>query len=258
MPLLLTLILLASFESGLPLGGSAAMLAGNAHPDWRHALTHNPSLASDAPRWAVTAGYSRPYGLAGVNQARLAGAAGFGRWSVVAGVGQLGFDRYYEREFGLAGAFRLSRGVTFGAAGNLLAVSSSPVSSDAAVALDAGVTLGAGRYRFAAAAARFNRPRFAHGDELPAQLRCGLVAEPLEDLAAALDIGWDGTDAELALGLELRLLPQLAARCGGSYPPLGYAAGLGLSAGPVTADYAFRYHAQLRDSHILGLSLSCW
>jgi hypothetical protein len=250
--------LLVAFEQGLPLGAWAAMHAGSAHPDWRNSLSHNPALAAAAPRWAAATGYWRPHGLEGVDHFGLAGAAGLGSWSCVAGFSQLGFDRYHERDLGVAGAYRAFTGLSVGAAGHLLTVGSGSAGTEAIVAFDAGVAWQAGRLRVAAAASRLNVPRLAGGDELPAVLRAGIAAEPFDDLAVALDAATTGSDPELGLGLELRLLPQLAARCGGRYPPLGYSAGLGLAAGPVAVDYSFRYHAELRDSHIFGLQVRCW
>ncbi|MFO7674944.1 MAG: hypothetical protein R6X12_01300 [bacterium] len=249
---------LAAFEAGLPFGSAAAMLAGGAHPDWRSALSHNPALAVAAPRLAAATGYWRPHGLEGVDHFGLGGAASFERWSCVAGASQLGYDRFRERDFGLAGAFRPAAGWSVGAAAHLLTVTAGTERTEAAVALDAGVTWAGRRLRVGAAGGRVNAPRFAGGDELPATVRAGFAAEPFDDLTAALDVGWSVADPEVALGLELRLLPQLALRCGGRWPPLGYSAGLGFAAGPVGVDYALRYHAQLRDSHIFGLRVQCW
>lgn len=261
--ILVLLLLPVAFEQPLPLGASSAMFAGAA-TDWRHSLTHNPALPSLGPRQGLAAGYWRPHRLEGVNQAGLAGVLGFERWSVLAGFNRLGFDRYHETEIGIAGAYRVwparaaRPGLALGVSGNLLAVTTDPSRLEAVAAFDAGMILDAGPVRLAGSVSRFNRPRFQNGDELPAAVRVGLAVRPLADLVTAFDFSWERTDPELALGLEMRVLPILTLRCGGRYPPLGYAAGLELAAGPVAVEYAVRYHPQLRDSHILGLGLACW
>jgi len=255
---MLLLLLVAAFEPMLPLGPAAAMNAGTAHPHWQNAFGRNPALAASSPWLALGGGYWRPYGLEGVDQAGLSAAAGFERWAAMLGISQFGFDRYRERDFAVLGAFRAFPTVAVGAAAHLLTVTTSPVRTEAVVALDAGAAWSVGFLHLGVAANRFNLPRLANGDLLPATVRAGLSAEPLEDFAVALDAAWSEYGGETSAGFELGLLPQLKLRFGVGYPPLEYAAGLGVVAGPVEVDYAFRYHPQLRDSHILGLRFSWW
>lgn len=255
---MLLLLLVVAFEPVLPIGPAAAMHAGTAHPHWQNAFGRNPALAVSAPRLAFGVGYWRPYGLEGVDQVGLTAAAGFERWAVALGISQLGLERYRERDWTVAGSFRVFPTVSVGAAAHLLTVTTSPARTEAVVALDAGAVWSVGSLHLGVAADRFNLPRLANGDLLSATVRAGLTAEPLEDFAVTLDASWSEHGGAAAAGFELILIPQMRLRCGVSYPPLAYAAGLGITAGPVEVDYALRYHPQLRDSHILGLRLSWW
>ena len=252
MSILLTALVLFAFEFDMPAGPAASMLAGGAVPDWQGALTLNPALVSRTHGWSIGGNYCRPYGLGGLNWARAAGVGSGGDWAFAAALTDLSFDRFREWDLQLAGGLSLPGGLAAGAGLHCLVVDKHRSGIDVAPVLDLGVHWERAGFQLGAAVRRVNMPRFANGDEVPYTVLVAAAGRPVETLLLASDLTYTQDVLAGSLGAEFRLIPQLGLRVGMRYPPLGYGAGVELQVGPVSVDYAYQYHAQLRDTHVVG------
>ena len=98
-----------------------------------------------------------------------------------------------------------------------------------------------------------NSPRWREGTELPSRVVLAGSWRPVDDLLLALDLSRQSSDEDAAFGAEFRLVPQLGLRFGVGVNPLRYAAGLGATVGPLGLEYAYEFHPQLKETHVLGL-----
>ena len=253
MSILLTALILFAFEFDMPAGPAASMLAGGAVPDWQGSLTLNPALVVHVHGWSLAGSYCRPFGLDGINWARVTGSGSGGSWALAAALTDLSFDRFHELDVQLAGGLSLSGGLTAGAGLHCLAVDKHRSGIDVAPTLDLGVHWQRAGFQLGVAVRRVNVPRFANGDELPYTALVAVAGRPVETLLLASDLTYAQDVFAGSLGAEFRLIPQLGLRVGMRWPPLGYGAGVELQFGPVGLDYAYRYHMQLRDTHVIGL-----
>ena len=249
------LSLLAAFEFSAASGPAAAMVAGGAIADWRGASGANPALATASGRFGAAMSYEQPYALAGLEHTGVQAGASFGRTAIVAAGGDLGLEGYHEYDLGFALATGVLRSGTFGVGVHALVIRSSG-DVEFAPALDAGGCWDFGRVRVAVSGTRLNGPRLGGAGDLASTVMLSAVWRPVDELLLAGDMVRDGSNEEVRLGGEFRIIPALGLRAGLGTAPLRYAAGVAAAAGPVVLDYAFHLHPVLGGSHHLGLQIS--
>ena len=247
--------LLAAFEFSAAAGPAAAMVAGGAIADWRGAASANPALAAACGRFNAAMSYEQPYALAGLKHAGAQAGASFGRIAIVAAGSDLGLESYHEYDLGLALATSVLQSGTFGVGAHALAIRSGG-DVEFAPAFDAGGCWDFGRVRVAVSGTRLNGPRLGGAGDLASTIMLSAAWRPVDELLLAGDLVRDGSNDEVRLGGEFRIIPALGLRAGLGTAPLRYAAGVAATAGPVVLDYAFHLHPVLGGSHHLGLQLS--
>jgi hypothetical protein len=247
------LLLFCAFEYPGLAGRSSAMLAGSAVPDGQHSFFLNPALSVDEGRFEAGLCYSRPYGLPGLAWGRACGGWSSARLAAGLGFSTLSLDRYAEQDAEIVVGGSPIPSVAVGLGIHALVLEAGPEYDDLAPSFDAGVCWRSGRVRIGAAGLRLNSPRWREGTELPTRLVLAGSWRPVDDLLLALDLGRERGDEDAAFGAEFRLVPQLGLRCGVGVAPLRYAAGLGATIGPLGFEYAYEFHPQLRETHVLGL-----
>ncbi len=246
-------LLLAAFEFSAGSARSWSMLAGAAAGDWQAFARQNPAAAACADRLVVGVAYCQPYRLAGLNWGQVGAAARSGRWAAGLAAASLLSQGYRENDWQVVLAARPLASLCAGVGVHLLSVSGTGLAGAAAPAFDAGLTWEGSSIRVSASGMRVNVPRFANGDEVPLRVTLGAAARPVEPLLLCLDLSREGSVETAALGAEFNLVPPLDLRAGVSYEPLCYALGFGVRVGFVTLDYAYRFHPQLKETHLVGI-----
>ncbi|HTW91048.1 MAG TPA: hypothetical protein VMH22_05005 [bacterium] len=244
---------LSAFEFPGCAGRASGMLAGAAVADGQHAFFLNPALIAADSRYQAGACCSRPYDLPGLSWGRVSG-----NWSselVAAGVGfsALRLGQYGEQDAQVVVGGAPMRSLSVGLGIHALIVSDAPDYSDIVPAFDAGVCWRSGRVRVGAAGLRLNSPRWRDGTELPSRIVLAGSWHPVDEVLLATDLSRQQGEDDVTFGAEFRPVPQFGLRMGIGVAPLRYAAGLGATVGPVGFEYAYQFHPQLKETHILGL-----
>jgi hypothetical protein len=247
------LLLLSAFEFPGYSGRSSAMLAGAAVADCQHSFSLNPALSVDGGRFQAGICYSEPYGLPGLAWGRACGGWSSERLSAGFGFSTLSLERYAEQDAEVVVGGSPLPSVAVGLGIHALVLRAGPQYDDFAPSFDAGACWRSGRIRIGAAGLRLNSPRWREGTELPPRVVLAGSWWPVDDLLLALDLSRERSDEDAAFGAEFRLVPQLGLRFGVGVAPFRYAAGLGATVGPLGFEYAYEFHPQLKETHVLGL-----
>ncbi|MEO0080260.1 MAG: hypothetical protein ABIK44_06260 [candidate division WOR-3 bacterium] len=128
--------------------------------------------------------------------------------------------------------------------------------ADVAPVFDAGVCGKYNRFRIGAALMRINEPELNNGDIVPLRFTAGVACRPAETFVLAADVIRESAIESFGLGIEFKLIPQLTLRSGLGTNPLRYAGGLDATIGPLALNYAYQFHPQLKESHLLELRLA--
>mgnify|MGYP003681881136 CR=1 FL=1 len=246
-------MLATAFEFLVPTGNAGGMIAGGAVADWQNLFLQNPALIMEAERFQAGLAYSRPYGLDCVDWGRICAVVRKERWGSGVGFGSLSFGNYRESDLQLNFGVEPIKQVKAGLGMHLMAVDIGRYGVDVVPAFDLGFAWQAGVFRLGAAGFRTNLPRFRNGDELPGRFVLAGAMRPVETLVLALDLSREGGKESAAFGMDFRLVPPLELRIGVGYEPLLYAAGFGIRVGVFKIDYAYRFHPQLKETHIFGM-----
>lgn len=246
-------VFLSAFEFSGGSGPAGAMLAGGAVADWRHGLRLNPALVDTVSGLGAGIGGCRPYGLEGVIWTTTALHMERQRWSVSLGAASLALGRFRESDFQLVCAGSPVTDVWLGAGTHFLLLNQNYAVPDLTLALDAGARYAWGRFAVGAAVSNLNRPRWRDDTVQPARLTLSAAWQPVDELLLATDVVRTAGSEAAAGGVEFRLAPPIALRVGAATAPLHYAGGLEVTAGWFGIDYAWRFHPQLKDTHVVGL-----
>ncbi len=247
------LLLLSAFEFPGYTGRSSAMLAGAAVADVEHSFSLNPALSVDESRFQAGVCYSRPYGLPGLSWGRACGGWSSGRLAAGFGFSTLSLERYAEQDAEVVVGGSPTPSVAVGLGIHALVLRDGPEYHDFAPSFDVGACWHSGRVRIGAAGLRLNSPRWREGTELPSRVVLAGSWRPVDELLLALDLSRQSSEEDAAFGAEFRLVPQFGLRFGVGVNPLRYAAGLGATVGPLGFEYAYEFHPQLKETHVLGL-----
>lgn len=252
---LLIVSLLGSFEFTGPEGGFSAVLTTTALVSVENSVFTNPAMLAQLPGYNLTFFHTNPYNIAGLNFNQIAlnlkrpVNLGFG----VAGFGTEGYE---ELTFSLGTAFPLAAGLFYGLALQGLSVAVVGYGTDLVPAFDFGLLCNKEKYTLGLAIDNLNQPRNQAGDELPAQLKLGMVFRPVENLKLGADLlKIKGYGERLRTGVELQLVPVFALRLGLGTNPVVVAGGVGGSYKCFRVDYTCRFHPRLKETHIIGLGI---
>lgn len=249
-------VFLSAFEFSCGSGPAGAMLAGGAVADWRHGLWHNPALVDTFPGAGAAAVGCRPYGLEGLTWATTALHFHHRRWGASLGAGSMALGRFRESDVQVVLAGSPAARTWLGVGTHVLLLNPDGVNSDFALSFDVGGWYAPGRFALGAAAASLNRPRWQDDEEQPARLTLSVAWQLVDELLVAADVIRQAGNESVACGTEFRLAPPLCLRAGVLTAPLQYAGGLGVRVGVLGFDYAWRFHPQLKGTHVAGLSLA--
>jgi hypothetical protein len=251
---ILSIVLLA-FEAPAAFGPSAAMLAGCAVPCVQNGLATNPALLAGPGAGELRVGYSRPYGIDGLNHGCLGGVWRRGTLALAGGWSSLSYAAYAESDVQVSVGYRPSPVISTGVSVHALVLTPGSSHADAVPALDAGVRVDLGAVTVGLAAQRVNSPCWHDETELPARAVLGFSWRPVDALLLALDLSKEPDMEAAAVGAELRMARQLVLRLGVGTAPLRLTGGPTFQLGPLGVEYAYQFHQSLGDTHTLGLSL---
>ncbi|MEO0086326.1 MAG: hypothetical protein ABIK37_06825 [candidate division WOR-3 bacterium] len=250
------LILVSAFEFSGGSGSASAMLAGGAVADWRHGLWLNPALVGVPSGTDVAAAGCRPYGLDELTWGAAAVRLGHERWGGSLGASSLCLGRFRESDMQVVLAGSPAPGTWLGLGTHVLLLNQDQTGSDLTLRLDAGGWHILGRFALGVAATNLNQPRWQNDDYQPGCLTLSATWQPVDELLLAADILRQAGSEAVAGGIEFRLAPPICLRAGVQTAPLHYAGGLELRVGILGLSYAWRLHPQLKDTHVVGLSLA--
>lgn len=170
----------------------------------------------------------------------------------------LGSDLYREWLLSLSFGFSgFNKYVSYGITIKGMGVSIKDYGSNFTPGIDIGVLYHTQRYTLGAILSNLNRPSVSKGDFIPIKLSLGTWFHILKDLRFGLDIvKEEGYKERVLAGIELVLLPLLSTQLGLSTNPFLLSFGSGTSFKRFKISYALRFHSQLRETHLLSLSIS--
>jgi hypothetical protein len=230
---------------GLALGGAVIALEEN---EW--AVFGNPALLPYSEAEAAFYGI-RNYGLAELTDMAAAGGFGFadGAMASALAVHRYGDELFSEMNFRLIQKITL-KGVHLGVALNYNRLSfggSYAEEAAAALGLDAGLAVElAGGLLFGMKGVNLNRPKYAFGEDLPAELGAGISYQLHERMLILMDVVKDVRfPASVRSGLEAELTDGLFLRSGFSTQPGTWSAGFGLQRTGLKVDFGIQQHPEL-------------
>lgn len=251
----LIVTLLAAFEFTVCDPATAGMAATAASGGWRSGFGNNPALLSYGLGPAVAAAFTKPFCLENLYSGRIEAMARSKKTSMAVGCCIVSncLPGYQEHDLALAMAFYASPIVSIGASVHGMCQVSQWQLFDLLAAVDVGVALRLGAVRLGFAGRRLNSPRLHDESELPVLLKIGWAWQPVSELLLGLDICREGVQESAALGAELRLVQQVRLRAGFVTSPLRYSGGIDIDIGSFGTGYAWQFHPQLKDTHVVGV-----
>lgn len=245
------LLVLSAFEFSMWASPGSIARFGAAPDNWRLAWARSAQSAV-VPRFGVTVGFARPFGLDGLNSGSAVLAGRIGPTGLTGGVQSLHLAGYSETEF--HAAVGASAGAVSAGTGVSLFVVSEPDAGDhVAPGFDAGVRWSGKRFTAGIDALRLNSPMLGRS-ELPMRLALSGCWRPVPEFAAALEVGREDGVEDIAAVCEFRPAAMAAIRAGVGVPPLRYAAGLGLALGAYGVDYCVELNPSLGVTHQVGIT----
>ncbi|MEO0077406.1 MAG: hypothetical protein ABIK86_00195 [candidate division WOR-3 bacterium] len=256
----LVALLSAAFEFVCPDPATAGIGVSAASGSWRSALEGNPALLSCELSRAAAATVARPYDISGLYSGRLDVMVRPPETPLALGCGLATncLDRYQEHDLAFVASWGILPNVTVGAGCHGLGQVWAGEVLDLLVAVDVGTAVQLGTLRIGLSGRRINVPRLHDGSELPPLIRVGGSWQPVSDVTLAVDLLREGAEESAALGVELRLVPQLRLKAGLTTLPMCYSGGIGVDVGPVRVDYAWQFHPQLKSTHVAGAEVRWW
>lgn len=250
----LILLLCSAFEFTVADPAAAGLAASAASGSWRSAFTSNAALLFSEPGRAAAAAFVRPYGLSGLYAGRIEAMVRPGELPMALGccLAVTSFDKYQEHDLVAAAAYEVRPGLAAGLSVHGMGQVWAGEVIDLLAAVDAGAAVQLGAFRLGITGRRLNVPRLHDGSELPLLLQIGGSWQPVNDLLLALDVRREGAEESAALGIELSLVPQLKLRAGLATMPLRYSGGIGVDVGALGLGYAWQFHPQLKETHLVG------
>ncbi len=247
-------LLLTAFEFLLPVGRSGGMGAGVAVVDWKHSLVLNPGIIGYGPKFGGAVAYTVPYGIRELHSGMVGICFPVSRIDVGAGSFMTGTGSYQEWNMSLVLGGRVLNELSAGIGVHGCLQHMGGYVFDLVPVVDLGLLWKSNRWSAGIAGQRLNSPRFRNGDELAPKFKAGVCWEPVSTLVLAVDIERID-DAERAIaGVEFKLFPQIAVRCGYQTSPQCFRGGIGINWAGLSLDYGYQYHHQLGDTHIFSIS----
>jgi hypothetical protein len=235
---------------------SACSVPGNGP----YACFGNPACLVESPDLA--AGFFYQPGLFGMSELAAVGggvSARFADFGFAFAGTSFGFDLYRETQFTIAAGHDVMWGVSAGMRLRLNILSIAHYGSSAVFTCDVGVRLVCsdnicfvGEFtNLTAAALR------ANGEQLPQQLRCGILYTPAKSVRLLCSAGKDNIfPLETRFGVEYDIAEPFTLRLGVVDNPSIVTAGCAIRVSGISFDYACAYHWILGPTHELGVSLT--
>ncbi len=250
---MLALLLCAAFEYASWTAPVATGLAGVRLQNWRLARA-SPAQSASAPRFAGLVGYSRPFGLAGLDCGRVALAGRVGPLGLFGGVEALHLAGYSESDFHLAVGTEVGT-LAVGTGLHLYLLGDQQRGGVVSPGFDIGARWRTERFAAGIDALRLNSPRLA-GDELPARLVLSGSWQPVPQFAAMGELSRESGGEDAALSCEFRPVEAVGLRAGIAVLPMRYAAGIGVALSRFDLGYCYELNPAIGSNHLVELVVS--
>jgi len=259
----LLLLLQIKVHAGFELQGSSARFqamgqAGVGLANNPDAIFINCSGLAQLKGLALSAYYTRPFGMKELNFGSLAAIVPTSIGSFATGLASFGNEIYREQSVILSLSRSVKQNIYYGFNLHYMKLQISGYGSDFSFGLDIGFLVRIiPKMRWGFFATNLNRAAMGKtSDNLPQTFGTGIAIFPVEDLTLDLDIFKDSMfPLEFRCGIEYLLFHQIALRTGFSTEPAQFAAGLGFLFSHFELDYAVTTHPDLGLTHHLSFQL---
>lgn len=232
-------------------GGGVALTADN----W--AASRNPALAPDS-RSGAGLSWSQQFGLPELTREELSAVTHFRGHALGLSAASFGSKLYRETEVGVLWAREIRPKLCIGMDVRVRSLDIETYTASQTITLSAGVTAKpVNGVTVGAVWRNLNEPRIPdYHDRIRESLTAGLAAQITDHALIALDVVQEKFfPAEIRVGAEARVLPQLVLRVGGRAEPVRPSAGLQIDVGRWSFLYAGDLHPDLGASHHVGLGV---
>lgn len=200
-----------------------------------------------------------PYGLSELSNFYAAYSEPLPFGSAAIGAMTYGFRLYRENKVSLGFSFQYGDNIFLGAAANYKSVSISNYGNRGTLLFDLGLILILpGDFKFGFSYRNITRNSFGFNtDELPVVMQTGLSYRPINNLTISLAVEKDiRYDASPSLGINYRIIKNLAIRSGYAEGPPKFSFGVGIFYSFITVNYAVYTHQELGLTHQVGIIFS--
>ncbi|NIA28988.1 MAG: hypothetical protein GWP06_03635 [Actinobacteria bacterium] len=249
----------AAFED-LAKGARPAGFAGAfvAVPGFAESLLVNPAALAVLNGITVHLFYTKPLGLAEMQQGNAVVIFPFLKKSFGFGAQSFGNDKYGENTFYAGFSAPIFKNLFFGSTVRYANLNISGYGSAATFIVDFGAwakltpSVFWGTSIKNIAGAKIGRS----GEELPQLMTTGFMFSPLSQISVTFDLNKDTRfPLDIRSGVEYRPLKRLALRAGVAAEPQIFAAGFSVKFKNLRIDYAFTNHSELGFTHLFSLTL---
>lgn len=221
------------------------------------AASRNPALAPDS-RTEAGLSWSQQFGLPELTREELSAVTHYHGHAFGLSAASLGSKLYRETEAGILWARAVHPQVCFGVDIRVRSLDVETYSASRTLTFSVGFTAKpAHGVQVGVVWRNLNEPRIPdYRDRIRESLTVGLTARITHQALIAIDIVQEKFfPAEIRVGAEARVLPQLTLRIGGRAEPVRPAAGLQLEIGRWNFLYAGDLHPDLGPSHHVGFGV---
>lgn len=225
------------------------------HQGWDADLSQ-PAILQRFRGWGIAAGFALPFGMSDLAAASSSGYLAAGPLALGLGLNSTGSELYRESRAKAVAAYNYRNLIAVGAGLNVYHLAIRNYGSAAAVGLDAGLVASPqNQFSLGFGLKNINRPTMGQAsEELPQELTMGCDYNPTPWASSGLGLQMQpGWPAQLRVGQEFWILPNLALRFGYQNRPGAVSGGFGLRFLNYALDYAVRTHPELGLSHCLSL-----
>lgn len=240
------------FDFNEPGGPSSACFTGSTQISLYDATAVNPAILSRIEHPSLALVHTKPFTISTLNYNRL--VMNLNRPNFGFAVSSLGQTGYYEYCFSLATAFAVNNHFSYGLILKGNYVNIGEYGSDFLPSLNLGILYLNSNYRVAVVLEDVNNPKSRQGDLIPATLRIGGALTPTNNFSFSGDFLKSTTYERMLAGVNFVMVPMISLRAGVATNPYLLSAGFGVSFKTLSFDYAFRFHTQLKETHIISLA----
>lgn len=250
---MLILLSLLSFFNYQEIGGSASALSiSSVGNSFYIATAMNPAILSQFDKNSLGIVYTCPYNINQIQYTRLIGNyKNFGL-----NISRLGQSGYQEYVLSASAGFNLTPDLSYGLIVKGLYLDLAEYGQTVLPALNFGLSYHLDKLEFGAVLENINHPQNSMIDNLAWSIIAGALFKPVQDFTCGLEIQKTNLDQNIALGAELKPLPNLCFRLGVKTNPIIASTGLGFVYKNFSLDYSLKFHTRLKDTSIISLTYS--